>query len=159
LAVVLRVRFTTDGRGANGGSEVRLLVDGRDLAELVREVELPHARAEGAPSIAGAYAGLAPSQLCGGLRSHFLGGEGSDLACGAREKTVLLGCDCGEPGCWPLMARVSIEGDAVVWSEFEQPHRRDAWSYEGFGPLRFAREQYEAALAEAESAIFADPAA
>jgi hypothetical protein len=153
FAVVQRVRFTTDGRGPDGGVEVRLLVDDRDLAELVREVELPHARAEGAPRIAGAYAGLAPSQLRGGLRRHFLVGEGSDLACGPREKTVLLGCDCGEPGCWPLMARVSVEEDAVVWSEFEQPQRRDAWSYAGFGPLRFARAQYEAALAESERAL------
>jgi len=132
---------------------VRVLVDERDLAELVREVELPHARAEGAPGIAGAYAGLAPSWFKGGLRAHFLGGDGSDLACGSREKTVLLGCDCGEPGCWPLMARVSVEDDAVVWSDFEQPHRRGAWSYEGFGPLRFEREQYERALAEAERAL------
>jgi hypothetical protein len=152
LAVVPRVRFTTDGRGPTGGAEVRLLVDDRDLAELVREVELPHARAEGAPGIAGAYAGLAPSQLSGGLRRHFFGGDGSDLACGPRDKTVLLGCDCGEPGCWPLMARIEVDGDVVVWSDFEQPHRH-GWTYDGLGPLRFAREQYEAALADAERAL------
>jgi hypothetical protein len=131
---------------------VRLLVGDRDLAELVRAVELPHARAEGAPSIAGAYAGLDPSLLPGGVRAHFLGGAGSDLACGPRDKTVLLGCDCGEPGCWPLMARVEVEGETVVWRDFQQPHR-DAWSYGDFGPLRFERAQYEAALADAERAL------
>jgi hypothetical protein len=36
-----------------------------------------------------------------------------------------------------------------VWRDFEQPHRA-GWTYEGFGPLRFARDEYEAALAAAE---------
>src|SRR4051794_17431189 len=90
---VQRVRFTTDGRGPSGEPGVCVLVDERGLVELVREVELPHARAEGAPGIAGAYAGLRPSQLAAGLRTHFLGGQGSDLSCGPADKTVLLGCD------------------------------------------------------------------
>lgn len=49
--------------GLEGYGELRVLVDGRDLAELVRPVELPHADAEGSATIAGAYAGLAPSTV------------------------------------------------------------------------------------------------
>lgn len=130
-----------------------ILVDGRSLSELVGEVERLPASAEGSPSLAGNYAGLAPWAFEGdGARSvsaHYLGGEGSHLHAGPRKKTVLLGCPCGEAGCWPLMARVEVTPDEVVWDEFEQPHR-EGWSYEALGPLHFAREQYETALRELE---------
>jgi len=57
------------------------------------------------------------------------------LACGA----------CGELGCWPLYAAVSVGGESVTWSAFEQPHRRDR-DYTGLGPFEFDREQYQAAV-------------
>jgi hypothetical protein len=61
-------------------------------------------------------------------------------------KIAVLACgDCGELGCWPLYAAVTVEGDSVVWSDFEQPHRSDR-DYTGFGPFEFEREQYEAAV-------------
>ena len=64
----------------------------------------------------------------------------------------LLGCDCGEVGCWPLEARISLTDETVMWSDFSQPHR-DAWNYTDFGPFRFARDQYEAAIRDAVSTI------
>jgi hypothetical protein len=39
---------------------VRILIDGRDLIDLVRPIELPFARAEGHPELAGGYDGLLP---------------------------------------------------------------------------------------------------
>jgi hypothetical protein len=148
---VNEVAFIWDGSALEGLGALRVEVDGRDLAEAVGDIELPYAEAEGHPQIAGSYVGLRPWQLSGSLTDHFMGAAGSDLACGPREMTVLLGCECGEPGCWPLMADVSVGEDAVTWRAFEQPHRRARWSYERLGRLTFARSQYEAALAKAES--------
>jgi hypothetical protein len=137
--------------GASGA--LRILVDGLDLAMVAAKHELPFAEAEGHPDIAGTYLGLDPRQLGGSVSVHFLGGSGSDLACGPSDKTVLLGCSCGEVGCWPLMARVELSEAEVTWREFEQPHRSSEWSYEGFGPFVFNRSQYMKALEAAEEAL------
>ncbi len=144
----LTLRWKADG--PSGEPELRVWVDGTDLVEMLRRVELVDATREGHPDIAGGYAGLVAWRLRGRLAGHFLGGDGSHLCCGPHEKTVLLGCDCGEPGCWPLMARVDVTGDEVRWSDFEQPHRRGRWSHDALGPLVFARDAYEQALVEAE---------
>lgn len=56
--------------------------------------------------------------------------------------TWLLGCTFGEPGCWPLEARIAVEPETVTWTGFTQPHRRER-DYTGLGPFVFAREQYE----------------
>lgn len=143
--------FIWDPAALGGLGAVRVEIDGRDLADLMGDAELPYAEAEGHPQIAGAYVGLRPWQLSGSLTEHFTGAPGSDLSCGPTEKTVLLGCECGEPGCWPLMARIAIHDREVVWHSFEQPHRRDRWSYDRIDALRFERSQYEAALADAEA--------
>ena len=135
-------------RPADYPSEViDIAVNGRDLADIVGEVETPFARAEGAPQIAGSYLGLAREQLDGSPSKHFLGSAQSHLSCGPSETTVLLGCDCGEPGCWPLMARVEATADHVTWSHFEQPYRSTSWRYDDLRFI-FDRRQYEAALAE-----------
>jgi hypothetical protein len=113
----------------------------------VGEVELPFARVEDRPNIAGGYRGLPLGLLKGRLPQHFLGSPDSHLDCGPHHKTVLLGCGCGEAGCWPLMSRVHVGEATVRWDDFEQPHRSDGWTY---GPLcfEFDRRQYEAALQE-----------
>lgn len=125
---------------------IDIVVNERELPELVGELERPFAEVEGSPSIAGSYIGLRPDQLDGSPGNHFLGSAHSHLSCGPEAKTVLLGCECGEPGCWPLMARIDARPDAVIWADFEQPHRDD-WQYGGLR-LTFDRRQYEAALAE-----------
>ena len=116
------------------------------MAEWIRDPELPFARAEGFPGTAGTYAGLDRVELPDDLVAHFLGGDGSHLHSGPQDKTVLLGCECGEVGCWPLMARIETTSESVRWTDFEQPHRRGRWSYEGANPLVFDRTQYEHAI-------------
>ncbi len=49
--------------------------------------------------------------------------------------TVLLGCDCGEPGCWMLLIDKQAGNDTITWSHFRQFHRPD-WNYL-LGPYRF----------------------
>jgi hypothetical protein len=115
---------------------VRILIDGIDLIDLVRPIELPFARAEGHPEIAGGYDGLPPRDWVE-LPERY---DDDDRA-------ALLGCaSCGEPGCWPLRARVKASGDSVIWSDFQQPHRPE-WSYASFGPFVFNRAQYDEEVA------------
>jgi hypothetical protein len=153
-----RVAFDWDPRGSHAPGELRVLIDGRSLDELVRTVELPYATAEGHPQIAGAYRGIHPRQLHGSIREHLMGGPGSDLACGPADKTVLLGCECGEIGCWPLMARVEVRDGEIVWRDFQQPHRTGTWSYQDLDEFVFDRAQYETAIDQAEGALGRPPA-
>jgi hypothetical protein len=48
------------------------------------------------------------------------------------------------------MARVEAGDETVTWSEFEQPHRRSDWRYDGF-EFSFDRRQYQAAIVQIES--------
>jgi hypothetical protein len=132
------------GDYANELTQIRIEVNGTDLVELVRRAELPSAQADDEEELAGTYVGLVPGYVRIDLTSQFLGTPGTSLSPGPSEKTALLSCDCGEVGCSPLLARVSVDDDTVTWDEFEQPTRPD-WDYDGFG-FTFERRQYERAL-------------
>lgn len=144
-------------RPDDGSSGIRIRINGRDLRELVREVEAPFAAAEGAPFIAGAYAGLPPDAHVLPPARHFMGTPAWNVyAYGT--KTQVLQCDCGEPGCWPLVCRIDVSKERVTWTDFEQPFRisRDdgvAWTYEALGPFSFDRDEYERALAKLAPAL------
>jgi hypothetical protein len=123
-----------------------IFLDDQNLLELVREAERPFAAAEGHPKFAGCYAALPADLLLAEL-------DGQRV-----EKVSLYDCQCGCYGCWPLRVRISKSEDLVIWSEFEQPHRRPFirtswWRYDKLGPFKFVREQYVAALAKAESEL------
>jgi hypothetical protein len=135
------------GEYADELSQIRIRVNGTEFTELVKQAELPAARADGEEELAGTYVGLVPGYIRMDLASQFLGATGSALSPGPEDKTALLSCDCGDVGCSPLLARVTVTEDTVTWDEFEQPTRPD-WDYEGFGPFTFSRSQYESALFE-----------
>lgn len=131
---------------------VEVLVNGRSLNERAGEVEIPYAMEEVAPPIAGKYAGLLPEIVLPPSR-HFLGEPARRYRSvgGGEGKTAVLQCTCLEAGCWPLVARIAIGEDTVIWSDFEQPHRsRESvpvrWYYDRLGPFVFSKAQYEAAL-------------
>jgi hypothetical protein len=122
------------------------VVDGRPLTELVTEFE---SRQGYSPS--GRYAGLVPDHFrFGDLPRYFLGQE--DEQWPRPGYAWLLGCDCGEVGCWPLEARIIAGAETVTWTGFAQPHRR-ARDYRGFGEFVFDRESYEHAVREAVEAL------
>jgi hypothetical protein len=131
-------------------SGIQIKINGRDLLELVRAVESPFAYQEGHASIAGAYAGLPPNDDICPPSKHFLG-EPSDALYRYGVKTQVLGCECGESGCWPLLCLIQAGLTRVTWSQFEQPHRtversKNPWRYDELGPFEFDRSQYELAL-------------
>ncbi len=129
--------------------EVVIFVDGRDLVDILREYEMPFAQREGSTLIAGGYAGLPPNDVLPPSR-HILGDPRWEVYKDV-DRVSVLECECGVPGCWPFMVRITVEEHTVIWSDFEQPHRREGhpsggWSYAGLGPFVFEREQYLATL-------------
>ncbi|MBO1752546.1 hypothetical protein J4G33_12105 [Actinotalea sp. BY-33] len=117
-------------------------VDGASLIDMVEAYESLQGFAP-----AGGYAGLLPA---GDLNDYYRGVRARHWP---RSKRLwLLGCDCGEVGCWPLEAEVVLAENSVTWSGFAQPHRPE-WAYTGFGPFVFDRRQYEDAVAAASAIV------
>src|SRR5918998_6581593 len=105
---------------------------------------MPFARREGKSDLAGSYVGLPPNEVF--LPSRRLLGETTrypfdDLG----GKVAILGCICGDVGCWPFRVRIELREDVVIWDGFEQPHRRK-WRYDEMHPFVFDRTQYFSAL-------------
>jgi hypothetical protein len=128
-------------------AEVAILVDGRDLLDAVREVERPFARAEGDEARAGKYAGMPAAAVAPPAR-HLLGED----EWAEEGRVALYRCACGSEACWPLMARIEVDGGTVTWSDFRQPHRGPGspagrWRHDALGPFVFDRAQYDDALA------------
>jgi hypothetical protein len=97
------------------------------------------------------YGGLIPDHgRFGSLASHFLGA--TELT---SDRAPVLGCDCGELGCWPLLCHIEANDVVVVWRDFGQPFRPSR-DYSDFGPYTFDREAYAAALAELEQVVGSD---
>jgi len=94
----------------------------------------------------GGYAGIVPEHFeFGSLDRYFMGQIEPDSSWVGLSGIWVLGCDCGEVGCWPLQCRVTPGQETVVWHEFSQPHRpgRD---HSQFGPFVFEAEQYRGAV-------------
>ncbi|MGH3146336.1 MAG: hypothetical protein ACRDTR_11110 [Rubrobacter sp.] len=136
------IRFEIDQRedpveGSVGA--VSIFVNGRDLTEIAREIELPSAAHEGKPDIAGSYVGLKPEAVF--LPSRRLLGRPEERYADRYGKIAVLGCGCGVVGCWPLLVSIAVLEDEVFWNDFEQPHR-GRWRYDALGPFVFDRSQY-----------------
>jgi hypothetical protein len=117
-----------------------IYINGEDLISLVRQFELRFDK-----NLAGDYMGIDPEDAF--LPStHLLGKPTKLYNQFEKGKVPILECGgCCVPGCWPFLAKITVKDDVVIWSDFEQPHRPE-WSYEGFGPFIFDREQYLQAL-------------
>ena len=129
----------------NGAKALVPYIDGKSLADLVAVYESDHGYEP-----AGGYAGLIPAHFnFGELTLYYEARETHQWP--RPEHAWLLGCDCGEVGCWPLTARVTVTSESVTWSNFEQEHRLSR-DYNGFGPFVFDHAQYAYAVAEAVEA-------
>lgn len=121
-------------------------VNGRSLVDLVTAYETARLLQP-----AGGYGGIVPAHFrFGDLTLYYLGRE--DRQWPQPGSAWLLGCECGEVGCWPLEARVVATGDTVVWTDFRQPQRPDR-DYQGFGPFVFDRAQYDDAVRSAVESL------
>ena len=134
------IEFRTDH--ADSGPVAEILINSVLLSKLAGDYELPRYKLDSG------YLGLPLSDVTAPSK-HFLGHPHSHYI--YDERVQVLGCGCGEPGCWPLVCRIDLGAYLVTWYDFLQPFRdTDSagghWSYDGFGPFVFARRQYESAL-------------
>jgi hypothetical protein len=137
--VVRKATFEIRPWGHNA-RELMPYVDGVSLVELVSGFE----RAAGY-DVAGEYAGIVLDHFNFGDLAGYLTGQPDSPYWVKLGAIALLGCNCGELGCWPLQCQVLVDEDLVLWRGFEQPHR-PARDYGSFGPFVFRRSQYERAV-------------
>lgn len=138
------IAFTLGTVGNEPGAPTMLTpeIDGVSLLERVQRFE-----ADRPYEPSGGYAGLVPAHFrFEDLTQYYLGIETQQWP--RPEHAWLLGCDCGEVGCWPLAARITLTEGTVEWSHFQQPHRPSR-SYDDFGPFLFDRQSYDAAVVAA----------
>lgn len=108
---------------------VEIYINGREIVELLKEIETPFAIDEGEIDLAGAYGHLTPAELYSELNDA--------------DESALLCCDsCGLIGCWSVLVSVEMDEKYVYWKEFEHNHRK--WKYNI--SYKFDRKEYEDAL-------------
>jgi hypothetical protein len=130
-------------------------VNGVPLTEMILAFESAHSFEP-----AGGYGGLIPAWFAyGPLDRYFLGDFDQESYFGRMGRAYLLGCECGEVGCWPLTACIRADPESVVWESFRQPHRSKR-DYSKFGPFVFEAQQYRETVAALRVAFSAQvPAA
>ncbi len=146
------IHLVTDVAASSGSKTtpvVTIRINGRRLVDLIRDVELSSALHEGHANLAGAYVGIPP--MVAFLPSRHLLGEPAAGWDWQPEAVPVLQCECGEPGCWPLLVCIAIGSETVTWSDFRQPHRGPQsraghWRYDALPGFTFDRRQYEEAL-------------
>lgn len=124
--------------------QISIYVDGINLIDIVANVEKNILANGGEAGPAGEYAGLSYEY---NKQNHFLTQE--DAMYGEDEdKISLIDCTCGCEGCWTFACKIDVQGDIVIWSDFEQVHRREGgwtdkpWIYDELGEFVFDKEQY-----------------
>src|SRR5262245_42822457 len=110
--------FDVSRRDEDGATVITPRVDGVMLTTLAEQFERSH----GLNDPAGGYGGLIPEFLrYGPLDRYFLGK--SEILASTPGRIFVLGCQCGEVGCWPLTCLVNTRDSEITWQSFEQPHR------------------------------------
>ena len=140
MARIAALSFLTDRSG--GQCRVVPVIDGTPLTELISTFEHEHGFQP-----ENGYGGLIPQNYdYGPLDRYLMGDFDPDSHWLNLSGVWLVGCECGEVGCWPLQGRIRSDGQTVTWDSFKQPHRPDR-DYSQFGPFSFVQDQYKAAVA------------
>jgi hypothetical protein len=126
-------------------SSIVPIVNGFRLAALVEEFER-----ERLYEPVGGYAGIVPTHFnFGPLEAYFLA---TSAAPPFADKRWLLGCKCGEAGCWPLEAHIVTTEREIIWEGFKRPFRPER-DYSSFGPFRFDHCHYLQSVIDLASAF------
>lgn len=146
----LTFKISNKNEDGNDYQMTQIFIDGEDLIELLRNYELPFAKKEGSPSIAGGYGGLSPGILSKNLTNHPKNHNSED------NKSDILDCTCRTWGCWSFMTSIKEKRDSILWTEFKQLHRqKDShvyWDYSKFGPFEFSKSEYETEIEKIKTA-------
>ena len=132
-----------NAEGRNGLS-VKILIDGTDIIDMIREKEKPYRDAEG-PHSGLDYGHINAMWFLKDLDEAGVDGSYSN------EFGIYLCCcgSCGEPGCWSVTAQVKEYDNYVLWHDFKHEHRD--WKYEI--DLYFDKERYYSAIDQLRKAV------
>jgi hypothetical protein len=125
----------------SGAKAVTACIDGVALTELVAAFE----QQRGYTDPAGGYGGLVPDYMDYGPLDEYFLGRGTSKCRQTDGAQYLLGCECGEVGCWPFMGRIVALPGSYEWRDLHNPCR-EARDYGGLGPFRFESAGYELAV-------------
>lgn len=152
MTILNTISFIVEDLREGGPDQIRPVIDGVDLKHLVetfeadRDYDLIRGCFHG-------YGGLVPEFFnYGPMVKYYFGQADHSPFWTKRDDQFILGCACGEVGCWPLRCRIDFVGDCVTWRHFRNPHRpkRD---YSDFGPFRFGLIDYKNAVEHAVSKL------
>jgi len=122
------------------------VIDGRRLTDILIEFERKHGFTP-----AGAYGGLVFEQFnFGPLGRYFRQDFDADDKAFWADGIYVLGCECGEVGCWPVKCFVTSDRTTIVWDRFWQPQRPDR-VYAELGLFVFDATQYVNAVADLQT--------
>jgi hypothetical protein len=117
---------------------VEIYIDGCELLDIIRPIELPYKKKEGFDISTEDYGHMPVSEL---YRYLITAMDGTSYS--YKYGVYLLVCrDCGEPGCWSVTCKVSEDEKYVYWLDFEHEHRD--WEYNI--QYKFEKKQYNEAL-------------
>lgn len=119
---------------------VLIYIDGVEIAEIFRKIEIPYCETEGNPDLAGSYGHLPAKYLYKDLSEATIENSYSyDLG------VYPLCCrGCGEAGCWSVTFHVRESEDYVWWHSFEHEHRDWKYNLE----FKFLKSDYAAAMSK-----------
>ena len=138
-----KVQVSFNVQPFEGTLSITPVVDGMLLTEIIAAFER-----ERQFEPAGGYGGLIPERFnYGALSRYFLGDFEQDSYFARMKRVYLLGCQCGEVGCWPLLGRIRIEGPNPWCGTLLNSHTGKDLDYSALGPLVFDAEQYREAVA------------
>jgi len=123
------------------------IIDGKMLSDSVHFYERSNEF-----DLAGSYGGLIPDFFDYGPLDRYFLGQAASTYWKNLGGIYVLGCQCGEVGCWPLVCKVSVTENDVTWSHFKQPFRRTR-DYSRFGPFVFCKTDYEVTVRELSATI------
>jgi hypothetical protein len=128
---------------SGGATAITPCIDGTTLSDLASAYEI----ARGYDDPAGGYGGLVPDYMRYGPMDDYFLGRGTS-PCRQEDGTqYMLGCQCGEVGCWPLIGQIVELPGAYEWRNFYNPCRT-ARDYRGLGPFRFGASAYVQAVSQ-----------
>ncbi len=103
---------------------VEIYIDGVEIAEIFRKIEVPYCEQEEPPNLAGDYGHMPAKKLYQDLSEATI--EGS-FSCDFGVYPVCCRW-CGEPRCWSVTFHVRESDEFVWWYGFEHEHRE--WKYD-----------------------------
>ena len=110
------IHFKIEASQEEEHKALNIYIDNENIIEHIKRYEKQFE-----PQIAGGYEGLNINFLQN-IDEHLLGELNENDLFNYDGKTQILGCNCGEPGCWPLLVKIMVNDEIIVWSEFTQPH-------------------------------------